>query len=148
MTLCREGSPNPPPQLISIAFNRDTHQQKSEMAPELVKRDVKFARHHFSIEKPGRLDIQARRHHRFRVEAFLVSSSRLFLRDHHGLGGRKPWLPEEAQDLPHRHDPNLTWRVFYIFIFFKIVFTEIYFRFHNLQVYTPAAPCRAVGAYI
>ena len=141
MTLCREGSPNPPPQLISIAFNRDTHQQKSEMAPELVKRDAKFARHHFSIEKPGRLDIQGTKTPpipRWSLPRFLLQT--FFLRDHHGLGARKPWLPEEAQDLPHRHDPNLTWRVFYIFIFFKIVFTEIYFRFHNLQVYTPAAP--------
>ena len=59
-------------------------------------------------------------------------------------------------------------RAFFIFIFFKIVFTEIYFRFHNLQVYTPTArqeaaggllpvcgaagplppPCRGVGAYM
>ena len=58
--------------------------------------------------------------------------------------------------------------VFFIFIFFKIVFKKIYFRFHNLQVYTltvrqgaaggllpvcgaagPLPPlCRVVGAYM
>ena len=31
-------------------------------------------------------------------------------------------------------------RFFSIFIFFKNVFSEIYFWFHNLQFYTPTAP--------
>ena len=50
---------------------------------------------------------------------------------------------------------------FFIFLYFsKSFFTEIYFRFQNLQVYNttpgrgpparrpPAAPCRVVGAYM
>ena len=29
---------------------------------------------------------------------------------------------------------------FFIFLFFNFIFTKIYFRFRNLQIYTPAAP--------
>ena len=34
---------------------------------------------------------------------------------------------------------------FYFYIFLKIFFTEIYFRFHNLQFYTPTARQGAAG---
>ena len=33
-------------------------------------------------------------------------------------------------------------RVFLFFYFLKLFFTEIYFRFHNLQIYTPTARLR------
>ena len=35
-----------------------------------------------------------------------------------------------------------TKRFFYFYIFSKLFFTEIYFRFHNLQIYTPTARLR------
>ena len=39
-------------------------------------------------------------------------------------------------------------RLFYFYIFQKHFFTEIYFRFHNLQFYTPAARQEAAGTYM
>jgi len=75
--------------------------------PDLTRRDAKFPRHRFSVEKPGRLEIQGRKTPlilrwslpRFLLQTFFNGTT---------IGGRKPWLPE-AQDLPHRHAPDLTW---------------------------------------
>ena len=53
-------------------------------------------------------------------------------------------MPEEERGRTARLRPVLgsVPALFFIFIFFKIVFTEIYFRFHNLQIYTPTARLR------
>jgi len=50
---------------------------------------------------------------------------------------------------PYFHIRTYSLVAFFLFLYFlKTFFTEIYFWFHNLQFYTPAAPRRAVGIYM